>query len=431
MSLTTDVPTGSGDTQSLTITGGNGGHLYKQIPAVTDTLYVRYYVKYPTSGLIQHSGVWAGGYNPALSFPNPQAGVKPNGNDRFSAAAEQEDAAFAGTTRFDHYDYWMGMHPDASNTYWGNTLLNNSSVQATKGQWTCVEQMIKLNNPVSSSNGEHAIWLNGTKVSHLGAGFPTGTWSGGNFVQGSGSVFPGFQWRNDANLNINYLWLQNYAPQSPFGTVKYDNLVAAKTYVGCMGASTTPSPTPTPTPLPPPPPPPASGTPGTVGNLSASNATSSSVTLSFTEVDNGSGAPSKYEVRYAPGTINWGTATIVSSGTCTSPVAGSVIGSTKSCTVTNLSAGTQYQFQLIAYRGTLNVDAVFGGFSNVANATTAAVTAQPITGDINQDHIVNSIDYSILNSKWFTTDATSDLNHDGIVNAIDFSMLNANWFKTW
>ncbi|HEX5429646.1 MAG TPA: endo alpha-1,4 polygalactosaminidase [Patescibacteria group bacterium] len=55
----------------------------------------------------------------------------------------------------------------------------------------------------------------------------------------------------------------------------------------------------------------------------------------------------------------------------------------------------------------------------------------PVVGDINLDHIVNSIDYSLLNAKWFTTDAASDLNHDGLVNAIDYSILNENWFKTW
>jgi hypothetical protein len=62
---------------------------------------------------------------------------------------------------------------------------------------------------------------------------------------------------------------------------------------------------------------------------------------------------------------------------------------------------------------------------------TVASAATPVAGDINLDHIVNSIDFSILNSRWFTADATSDLNHDGIVNAIDFSILNSNWFKTW
>jgi hypothetical protein len=55
----------------------------------------------------------------------------------------------------------------------------------------------------------------------------------------------------------------------------------------------------------------------------------------------------------------------------------------------------------------------------------------PLPGDINLDHIVNSIDWSIMNAHWFTNYAPADLNSDGIVNSIDFSILNANWFKTW
>ena len=50
-------------------------------------------------------------------------------------------------------------------------------------------------------------------------------------------------------------------------------------------------------------------------------------------------------------------------------------------------------------------------------------------GDINNDGIVNSIDWSVMNLKWNTNDASSDLNVDGTVNAIDFSILNGNWFK--
>jgi len=37
----------------------------------------------------------------------------------------------------------------------GNTLLNNPSVLGRTGQWMCVEQMVKLNNHVTASNGEH------------------------------------------------------------------------------------------------------------------------------------------------------------------------------------------------------------------------------------------------------------------------------------
>jgi hypothetical protein len=53
-----------------------------------------------------------------------------------------------------------------------------------------------------------------------------------------------------------------------------------------------------------------------------------------------------------------------------------------------------------------------------------------LVGDINKDGIVNSLDWSVMNSKWLTNDANSDLNKDGIVNSIDYSMLNSNWFKT-
>ncbi len=57
-------------------------------------------------------------------------------------------------------------------------------------------------------------------------------------------------------------------------------------------------------------------------------------------------------------------------------------------------------------------------------------TATTLVGDINNDKIVNSVDWSLLNSKWFTTDNTSDLNKDGIVNTIDWSVMNSNWLKT-
>jgi hypothetical protein len=50
------------------------------------------------------------------------------------------------------------------------------------------------------------------------------------------------------------------------------------------------------------------------------------------------------------------------------------------------------------------------------------------TGDINQDNIVNSIDFSTLNQNWFTSAPAPDLNADGIVNSLDFSLMNRNWF---
>jgi hypothetical protein len=250
MSLATDVPAGSPGTRSLNIpwTGGgvsNGGHLYKTLtPGIDDTLHVRYYVKYPTNGQFSHNGIWMGGYNPALNWPNPQAGVKPVGNDRFSAAAEQAHT----TAQFDHYDYWMNMRVSNDGSYWGNELLNNPLVTGRTGQWMCVEHMVKLNNPVTSSNGEHAIWLDGVKVSHLGQGFPNGSWAGGNFnPDPSGTPFEGFRWRSDANLKLNWIWLQNYAPYDPAGfssTMRFDHVVVARSYIGCLASQTIPAPAP-------------------------------------------------------------------------------------------------------------------------------------------------------------------------------------------
>ena len=61
---------------------------------------------------------------------------------------------------------------------------------------------------------------------------------------------------------------------------------------------------------------------------------------------------------------------------------------------------------------------------------TAGTTTTTLQGDLNNDGIVNSLDWSIMNSKWFTSDSTADINKDGIVNSLDWSIMNANWFKT-
>lgn len=123
--------------------------------------------------------------------------------------------------------------------------------------------------------------------------------------------------------------------------------------------------------------------PGAVSNLSATAATDTSVTLSFTEVDDGTGHPASYNVRFAPGTLSWGAATDVAQGSCKVPMAGTTIGATRTCTVFGLTPSTAYQFQLVAYRGTLNLDAVFGALSNVAGKATTAplatITVAPAT----------------------------------------------------
>jgi len=112
--------------------------------------------------------------------------------------------------------------------------------------------------------------------------------------------------------------------------------------------------------------------PGTVTDLAVVGVTDTGATLAFTEVNDGTGLPASYDVRYQVGTITWGsTAPSVTRGTCATPVAGTAIGAKRTCTVLGLTPATAYQFQLTEFRGTLNLNAIFGGLSNIAGATTA------------------------------------------------------------
>ena len=51
--------------------------------------------------------------------------------------------------------------------------------------------------------------------------------------------------------------------------------------------------------------------PGTVSDLNVSGTTDATATLAFSQVDDGTGQPAKYEVRYASGPMAWGSASSV------------------------------------------------------------------------------------------------------------------------
>lgn len=259
MSLDADVPTGSVGLNSLKMTtnqGENtGGHLYKRfMPGFDSTVYIRYYVKYPSisSGYFHHEGVWFGGYNPATDWPNPRAGTCGLGSSRLSIAYEpvwQE----ANPPGMDTYLYWGDMKSyDGGSTCYGNVMITQGSTDygnpvsptapvVALDEWMCVEVMIKLNNPVTAFNGELAIWQNGVKVGHWGPGFPNGHWLKDKWYNNPDDPpFEGFRWRTDAMLNINWLWLEFYHddPDAPSSYIKFDHLVMAKKYIGPISDAT-------------------------------------------------------------------------------------------------------------------------------------------------------------------------------------------------
>src|SRR3989442_4454499 len=115
--------------------------------------------------------------------------------------------------------------------------------------------------------------------------------------------------------------------------------------------------------------------PRTVTDLAVGGVSDTSATLTFTEVSDGTGVPASYLVRFAVAPLDWGTASDVALGTCRVPMAGTAIGAKRTCTLLGLQPGTAYGLQLVSFRGTLNVNAVFGRPSNGASGTMALKSA--------------------------------------------------------
>ena len=53
-----------------------------------------------------------------------------------------------------------------------------------------------------------------------------------------------------------------------------------------------------------------------------------------------------------------------------------------------------------------------------------------VQGDINEDGVVNILDFTLLSNAFGTNDTTADINSDGIVNVLDFTILSNNFGKT-
>lgn len=242
MSLTSDRPPGSSGTRSLLMTsvGGTnfGGHLYKNLGPGYEQVFLRYYIKYSSTGAYHHTGGWLGGYNPPTDWPQGGAGQRPTGSDRFSVGPEPTDSAL----RFDLYTYWMEMRPspDLVN-YWGNTFIHDPNTAVKTDQWMCVEIMVKMNNPTTERNGELALWIDGRQIIHLRQNSPLGTWVHNMFTPGtSGTPFEGFRWRAIDALKLNWIWLQHYTTANPpgvVGRVWWDHVVLAKKYIGPINTS--------------------------------------------------------------------------------------------------------------------------------------------------------------------------------------------------
>jgi len=262
MALVADRPSGpSGQcgTASMQMTAGGGSSttdLYKKLlqgnGAGYDELYVRWYAKYQAGGDWHHTGVWFGGYNPPLDWANPQAGTKPNGNDRVSFAMEPVWGIGAPNPEFDFYDYWMTMHTcsNCNGRYWGNSLISKSTFIAPDNSWACVEVHAKLNTDMSSGAGAVLeVWKNDALIQtfpETGEPSQHGYWVQDHFcpVGANMSQCTDFsatdpsaldrQFRNSTALQLNWFWPQNFSDGPTPGSVWFDDMIVATTRIGCL-----------------------------------------------------------------------------------------------------------------------------------------------------------------------------------------------------
>ena len=133
------------------------------------------------------------------------------------------------------------MRASPTGDFWGNTFIQNPSLVVKTDRWMCVEVMVKMNDPVSATNGEMALWIDGVQVIHLRPGAPTGRWNSNMFFpDANGTPFEGFRWRNADQLDLNWIWLLHYSdgnPQGLVGKVWFDHVVVAKKYIGPISTS--------------------------------------------------------------------------------------------------------------------------------------------------------------------------------------------------
>lgn len=259
MILDTDLPPGSLSGNSIKMTSikgtNTGGHLFRNFsPGFDNTVFVRYYVKYPATskGYFHHEGVWFGGYDPSTSWPNPQAGTCGLGSSRISIA--YENVWSTTPPGMDTYLYWGDMQSwNGGSSCYGNALVTEGRTDYGQpssptapldnlDQWMCVEMMIKLNNPVTAYNGELRVWENGIEVGYWGPGFPKGHWLKDKWYNNPADpAFQGFRWRTNINQLINWVWFEFYHddPAAPSSSIKFDHLVMAKKYIGPIATSAT------------------------------------------------------------------------------------------------------------------------------------------------------------------------------------------------
>jgi hypothetical protein len=220
-----------------------GGDVDYNISPGQDKIYLRFYTKFDESTVTPHHFVKIRAFQDGF-WTN--AGQRPPGDKGFWTGIEPTSS---NTWYF--YTYWHEMHSWQSkegntdgraNPYYGNNFNVPDQTPFKKGDWICVEAMLKANS-TGKNDGEQAFWINGVKIGHWKKGEPRGAWANDKFIIGDSNSgqFEGFNWRTSKNLKINQIALQWYVSAGRMdnaiqddNSVFFDNVVIATKYIGPM-----------------------------------------------------------------------------------------------------------------------------------------------------------------------------------------------------
>lgn len=146
------------------------------------------------------------------------AGLKPDGARRFSTAIEPWGnwGKWTPPGQWNFYSYWHTMQSSPDGKYWGNGLRPETQPNIARGEWICVEMMLRHNTP-GKADGEQAYWIDGQLRGH---------WRGIN-------------WRTSPDLFGNAFTLESYVTdrwtKQLVNIVYFDNVVIAREYIGPAG----------------------------------------------------------------------------------------------------------------------------------------------------------------------------------------------------
>ncbi|MBI4601812.1 MAG: hypothetical protein HY721_07610 [Planctomycetes bacterium] len=206
---------------TATLGKNTGGGLTKWFEPA-DAVFIRFYVKFdPGCDYVHHfctlrANKGLRGGDRWSGFGG--AGVKPQGDERFSTALEPWGnwGRWEPPGRWNFYSYWHEMAPSPDSKYWGNSFRPKEGGAIPRGRWICAELYLKHNEP-GKADGEQAFWIDGELRGH----------------------WKGIDWRKTPGLRANAFTLESYVTdrwtKSPVNVVFFDNVVIAREYIGPCG----------------------------------------------------------------------------------------------------------------------------------------------------------------------------------------------------